>query len=144
MITENLTKYELLRLSETIQIEKEKLSGFDKTVGLLDAINELLAYCLQNIVVDGKLKISLFDIPSLYQAAKKFVQVIIDLFGTNYASLVQGLAPINGFSIIAEYFAWCIGSIVSDRKVSVSIWKIIPFVIRTIKLIRQLVDRYKK
>ena len=144
MITENHTKYELLRLSETIQIEKEKLSGFDKTVGLLDAINELLAYCLQNIVVDGKLKISLFDIPSLYQAAKKFVQVIIDLFGTNYASLIQGLAPINGFSIIAEYFAWCIGSIVSDGKVSVSIWKIIPFVIRTIKLIRQLVDHYKK
>lgn len=125
--------------------DAEFLDNISKTITLMDALNVFLKFILDNLVSNGKIKIGLFDLPSIWKEAKKLIEQILSIFpGKDIMRRLES-QPFGIGDIIIDYLVWCFQNIISvDNKVKIPILKIIPFIVKTIKFVRSLVDHFKR
>lgn len=132
-------------------IQKNEKMGFtnawkriEETTNLLNALNTFLIFIISDLVVNGKIKIGLFDIPKLWKEAKKLIEAILDIFRFDVFKRLA-FQPLGIGEVIENYLVWCFQNIITkDNKVKVPLLKIIPFIVKTFEFVRALVAHFKK
>lgn len=144
MIQSNLTYRDVLHTKNVITALQKK-SAIEKTIALLNALNLFLVFILNNLVSDGKIKISIFDIPKLWTNAKKLIEDILLIFPERDILKRLGAQPHGIGDILVDYMIWCFQNIITtDNKIKINILKIIPFIIRTVQFVKSLSDQFKR
>ncbi len=144
MIQTYLTERDVLHTKTVITGLQKKIT-IEKSIALLEALNVFMLFMLKDLVVAGKIKISIFDIPKLWTNARKLIETILSIFPERNILKQLSNQPYNIGNVLVEYMIWCFQNIVTtDNKVRINIMKIIPFIIRTINLVKELSDMFKR
>lgn len=143
MTHEQISKAELFDSILVLNTEKSKVSSIEKITSLLDLINELLQFCLTDLIRDGKVKVRLIDIPKVWKAAKQFVNGLLQIWPQDQILRKLELAPLTVGDVLVSYLMWCFQNIIKDNKVKISLIDAIPFIIRTIKMIKEITAVFK-
>jgi hypothetical protein len=114
-------------------------TNIEKATEFLHAINMFLLFCLGSLVRNGKIKVKITDIPAVWRHAKKLVEDILAIFPERDIFKRLEFMPNDTGSVIIDYLIWCFQNIITaDNKVKIPILKIIPFIIKTINLVKKI------
>lgn len=143
MQIEHVEKADLLNSIELLENPK---TAFEKSSDLLDAINVLLKFCVDELSKDGRIKVGIFDIPKVWKAAKIFIESILNIWGPEI--IIKKLELIGKSitigDILVSYVIWCFQNILTpDNKIKINLLKAIPFIVRTIKMVKEITETFK-
>ncbi len=144
MIThEEILETELSSSISVIKNEMSNSSNLEKISNLLSSINTLLEFCLKELLKNGKIKVGIFEIPKVWKAAKNFVEEILLIWPQDQLMRKLEAMPLSIGDTLITYIIWCFQNIIKDNKVKIGILDIIPFIVRTIKMIKEITKIFK-